>query len=130
MLPYLYYPDAARALSFLVEVFGFTEIEALRDDGGSVWSAQLSTGDAVVLIGPEMAELVHKQFPTSWPHRESLFTPMMLTVISSVFVPSVRRSSPNLPITVPTAFTLPPIVVGSSGSSDRRRIDQHAPGRC
>ena len=56
MLPYLYYPDATRALSFLVEVFGFTEIEALRDEDGSVWSAQLSTGDAAVLIGPEMAE--------------------------------------------------------------------------
>jgi uncharacterized glyoxalase superfamily protein PhnB len=57
VLPYLYYPDAKRALLFLVDVFGFTEIEALRDDDGSVWSAQLSTGDAVVLIGPEMAEL-------------------------------------------------------------------------
>jgi uncharacterized glyoxalase superfamily protein PhnB len=56
VLPYLYYPDAAKALAFLVDVFGFTEIEALRDDEGNVWSAQLSTGDGVVLIGPEMAE--------------------------------------------------------------------------
>jgi uncharacterized glyoxalase superfamily protein PhnB len=56
VLPYLYYPDAARALDFLVEAFGFTEIEALRDDEGRVWTAQLSTGDGVVLIGPEMAE--------------------------------------------------------------------------
>ena len=39
-----------------MESFGFTEIEALRDDDGLVWSAQLSTGDGVVLIGPEMAE--------------------------------------------------------------------------
>jgi uncharacterized glyoxalase superfamily protein PhnB len=52
VLPYLYYPDAARALAFLVEAFGFSEIEALRDDDGKVWTAQLSTGDGVVLIGP------------------------------------------------------------------------------
>jgi uncharacterized glyoxalase superfamily protein PhnB len=35
---------------------GFAEIEALRDDDGNVWTAQLSTGDGVVLIGPEMTE--------------------------------------------------------------------------
>jgi uncharacterized glyoxalase superfamily protein PhnB len=55
-LPYLYYPDAARALRFLIDAFGFTEIEALRDDKGNVFTAQISTGDGVVLIGPEMAE--------------------------------------------------------------------------
>jgi len=55
-LPYLYYPDAARALMFLIDAFGFTEIEALRDDTGQVWTAQVSTGDGVVLIGPGMAE--------------------------------------------------------------------------
>jgi len=56
VLPYLYYPDAAQALAFLVDAFGFTEIEALRDEEGRVWTAQLSTGDGVVLIGPEMDE--------------------------------------------------------------------------
>jgi uncharacterized glyoxalase superfamily protein PhnB len=56
VLPYLYYPDAARALAFLIDAFGFTEIEALRDDTGQVFTAQVSTGDGVVLIGPEMAE--------------------------------------------------------------------------
>jgi uncharacterized glyoxalase superfamily protein PhnB len=56
VLPYLYYPDAARALAFLVDAFGFTEIEALRDEEGRVWTAQLSTGDGVVLIGPGMEE--------------------------------------------------------------------------
>ena len=56
MLPYLYYPDAAAALEFLIEAFGFTEIEALRDDDGQVWTAQLSTGDGVVLLGPGLAE--------------------------------------------------------------------------
>jgi PhnB protein len=41
---------------FLIDAFGFTEIEALRDDTGQVWTAQVSTGDGVVLIGPGMAE--------------------------------------------------------------------------
>ena len=56
MLPYLYYSDAATALGFLIDAFGFTEIEALRDEDGQVWTAQLSTGDGVVLLGPGLAE--------------------------------------------------------------------------
>jgi len=56
VLPYLYYRDATAALAFLVDAFGFAEIEALRDELGTVWSAQVSTGDAVVLIGPGMDE--------------------------------------------------------------------------
>jgi uncharacterized glyoxalase superfamily protein PhnB len=56
VLPYLYYPDASEALDFLVKAFGFAEIEAVRDEEGRVWTAQVSTGDGVVLIGPEMAE--------------------------------------------------------------------------
>ena len=51
MLPYLCYLDASRAVAFLIEVFGFTEIETLGDDEGRVCTAQLSTGDGVVLIG-------------------------------------------------------------------------------
>ena len=56
VLPYLYYPDATQALAFLIEVFGFTEITALRGADGTVLSAQVSTGDAVVLLGPAMAD--------------------------------------------------------------------------
>ena len=56
VLPYLYYPDAAAALTFLTEAFGFTELEAVRDEQGQVWHAQLSTGDGVVMLGPGMAE--------------------------------------------------------------------------
>jgi uncharacterized glyoxalase superfamily protein PhnB len=56
VLPYLYYPDARAALEFLVQAFGFTELYALRDDDGKVWSAQVSTGDGVVLLGPGMSE--------------------------------------------------------------------------
>jgi uncharacterized glyoxalase superfamily protein PhnB len=39
VLPYLYYPNAAMAMAFLIDAFGFTEIEALRDDDGNVWTA-------------------------------------------------------------------------------------------
>jgi uncharacterized glyoxalase superfamily protein PhnB len=63
VLPYLYYPDAARALEFLVGAFGFTEIEAVRDEDGKVWTAQLSTGDGVVLMGPEMEEFGTRSVP-------------------------------------------------------------------
>ena len=54
--PYLYYSDATEALAFLVEAFGFAEIEAFRDEDGHVLHAQVSTGDGVVLLGPGMAE--------------------------------------------------------------------------
>ena len=54
LLPYLYYADARMALEFLINAFGFNEIEAFRDDDGTVWHAQLSTGDAIVMIGPAL----------------------------------------------------------------------------
>jgi uncharacterized glyoxalase superfamily protein PhnB len=63
VLPYLYYPDAELALSFLMDAFGFTEIEALRDEQGHVLTAQVSTGDGVVLMGPEMAEFGTRSVP-------------------------------------------------------------------
>jgi PhnB protein len=66
VLPYLYYPDAAQALAFLIEAFDFTEIEALRDAEGRVWTAQLATGDGVVLIGPEMAEFGTRAADPDW----------------------------------------------------------------
>jgi uncharacterized glyoxalase superfamily protein PhnB len=56
VLPYLYYRDATAALAFLIDAFEFAEIDALRDDHGTVWSAEVSTGDGVVLIGPGMDE--------------------------------------------------------------------------
>jgi uncharacterized glyoxalase superfamily protein PhnB len=62
-LPYLYYPDATAALEFLVDAFGFDEIESLRDEDGTVLHAQLSTGDGVVLIGPGMADFGTRPVP-------------------------------------------------------------------
>lgn len=55
-MPYLYYPDAAQALEFLVEAFGFEVQSEVRDADGAVWTAQLRLGEGVVLIGPDMTE--------------------------------------------------------------------------
>jgi uncharacterized glyoxalase superfamily protein PhnB len=55
-MPYLYYPDATAALAFLVEAFGFTEVYALRDGDGDLLTAQLSTGDGAVMVGPAVED--------------------------------------------------------------------------
>jgi uncharacterized glyoxalase superfamily protein PhnB len=52
VVPYLYYEDATAALEFLVRAFGFAEVEAVRDDEGVVWHAQVRAGDGLVLVGP------------------------------------------------------------------------------
>jgi uncharacterized glyoxalase superfamily protein PhnB len=54
IIPYLYYEDATKALEFLVDAFGFEVKSAFRDDSGDVLTAQLRTGDGVVMIGPGM----------------------------------------------------------------------------
>jgi PhnB protein len=54
IIPYLYYADATKALDFLVDAFGFEVKSAFRDDNGDVLTAQLRTGDGVVMIGPGM----------------------------------------------------------------------------
>ena len=54
IIPYLYYADATKALEFLVDAFGFEVKSAFRDGNGDVLTAQLRTGDGVVMIGPGM----------------------------------------------------------------------------
>jgi uncharacterized glyoxalase superfamily protein PhnB len=54
LMPYLYYPDATPVLDFLVDAFGFEVLHAFRSDDGTVLTAQLRLGDAVVMIGPGM----------------------------------------------------------------------------
>ena len=60
VIPYLYYPDAAQAVEFLVRAFGFQEHSVVRDQDGVVWTAQLGTGpdpaSGLVMVGPGMAE--------------------------------------------------------------------------
>jgi PhnB protein len=54
VIPYLYYHDATKALDFLVKAFGFEVKSAYRDDNGDVLTAQLRTGDGLVMIGSGM----------------------------------------------------------------------------
>jgi len=54
IIPYLYYEDATKALDFLVDAFAFEVKSAFRDDQGQVLTAQLRTGEGVVMIGPGM----------------------------------------------------------------------------
>jgi uncharacterized glyoxalase superfamily protein PhnB len=79
VLPYLYYPDARVALEFLIAAFGFTEIHAFRDADGTVWHAQLSTGDGVVMIGPGLAD-----FGTCAPAVDSLATSRTFVYVDDV----------------------------------------------
>ncbi|MYW97351.1 glyoxalase [Amycolatopsis rubida] len=48
--PYLYYEDAAAALEWLAEAFGFTEVARYADEGGIVREAEMRAGDAPVSL--------------------------------------------------------------------------------
>lgn len=65
VVPYLYYPDAAEALDFLVEAFGFEVQSEVRDPDGVVWTAQLRTGDGLVMIGPGLEEFGTRAVPSA-----------------------------------------------------------------
>lgn len=58
--PYLYYPDAAKALEWLGRVFGFKEIARYQDDKGVVHEAETAAGDTTIMMaggrGPEPDE--------------------------------------------------------------------------
>ncbi|HEY6319115.1 MAG TPA: hypothetical protein VI462_14665 [Acidimicrobiia bacterium] len=129
VLPYLYYPDAARALAFLIDAFDFAEIDALRDDAGQVFTAQVSTGDGVVLIGPEMAafgtqSVTDPQWATSPPSSTST----MLRAIASGPARRARRSSRSLEIMGRIGSTSRATAADNSGSSPRRSPSRLADG--
>jgi uncharacterized glyoxalase superfamily protein PhnB len=50
-VPYFGYRDAGAALDFLSEAFGFEEVTAWREEDGTVLHAEMSCGDAVLMIG-------------------------------------------------------------------------------
>lgn len=52
LMPALRYRDCNKAVSFLTEVFGFTEGAAFRDDAGNVQHAELWFGNGGIMIGP------------------------------------------------------------------------------
>lgn len=48
--PYLYYPDAAAALDWLSDMFGFAEKVRFLDGDGVVREAEMSAGDTVIML--------------------------------------------------------------------------------
>lgn len=49
--PYLYYEDAAAALRFLADAFGFRERARVADDAGRVTHAEMTLGDGLIMLG-------------------------------------------------------------------------------
>jgi uncharacterized glyoxalase superfamily protein PhnB len=67
VMPYLYYPDATAAEAFLMDAFGFSETYAIRDGDGNVITAQLSTGDGAIMLGPAVEDFGSRPVPDpSW----------------------------------------------------------------
>ena len=51
IIPSIHYRQSARALAFLCDAFGFTKQFAVQDKDGSVEHAQLTFGNAMIMIG-------------------------------------------------------------------------------
>lgn len=49
--PYLYYENAAAAMDWLIEAFGFTERMRMTRDDGALDHGELRLGDGVVMLG-------------------------------------------------------------------------------
>lgn len=55
-IPAMSYKDANAAVDFLTVAFGFKEHFVYRDENNSVYHAELSLGNAMVMIGPQRTE--------------------------------------------------------------------------
>jgi uncharacterized glyoxalase superfamily protein PhnB len=86
--PYLYYPDATEAVSFLIEAFGFEELSALRDDEGTVWTATLQLGEGRVMVGPGLEGFGTQAIPEG-----SLATSRMFVRVADVDAHHARAVS-------------------------------------
>ena len=51
LFPYLSYRDAAAALTWLAEAFGFTKTVAFRDSAGAVMHAEMRFGNGAIMLG-------------------------------------------------------------------------------
>jgi PhnB protein len=49
--PYLFYEDAAAAIEWLVQAFGFRERLRMPDENGHVMHAELDLADGVIMLG-------------------------------------------------------------------------------
>jgi uncharacterized glyoxalase superfamily protein PhnB len=53
LYPSLRYRDAPAAIAFLKEAFGFSEIEAIANEDGTIAHAELGYGPSVLMLGSE-----------------------------------------------------------------------------
>ncbi len=51
LFPYLSYRDAAAALTWLAEAFGFTKTVVFSDPAGTVMHAEMSFGNGAIMVG-------------------------------------------------------------------------------
>jgi uncharacterized glyoxalase superfamily protein PhnB len=63
IFPALRYRDAAAALRWLKDAFGFEEVAAYRGDDGGVEHAQLRLGAGMVMLGPQREDWLGGKSP-------------------------------------------------------------------
>jgi uncharacterized glyoxalase superfamily protein PhnB len=54
IIPTMRYPDPRQAIDFLVRAFGFEAHQIYSDEGGNVIHAELTFGDGMIMIGPDI----------------------------------------------------------------------------
>jgi uncharacterized glyoxalase superfamily protein PhnB len=66
--PVLRYRDPRRAVDFLVAAFDFTAGQVYDGDDGGVEHAELSSGDGMVMIGPERSDSFGGRAGNGWTY--------------------------------------------------------------
>jgi uncharacterized glyoxalase superfamily protein PhnB len=66
IFPSLRYRDAARAIEFLVEAFGFTRGMVVENDDGTIAHAELSYGDGMVMLGTDREDSYGSHVGQGW----------------------------------------------------------------
>jgi uncharacterized glyoxalase superfamily protein PhnB len=67
VVPVIRYRDAARAVDFLVDAFGF-ERHAVHEENGEVAHAELSYGDGMVMLGPDREDPYGSRAGYGWTY--------------------------------------------------------------
>lgn len=97
--PYLYYPDPAAAIDWLVRAFGFHERLRILDDAGTITHAEVAVGESGVVMfgspGPEYgspmgAPRVHGSLYVSIPDVDALFERAMAAGAGQLVAPTDR----------------------------------------
>ena len=68
VVPSLRYRDAARAIEFLVEAFGFERHAVHEGENGTIAHAELVYGDGMVMIGPERSDAFGDRAGNGWTY--------------------------------------------------------------